>query len=217
MYLQLRRQRWLLILVIWTRLVIGFAFVPSGLKKVMGERFTVLGTDNPIGFFFEGLYQSGFYWKFLGLSQLLAALLLMSQRFATLGALLFFSIICNIWVITLSLHFAGTTIVTSLMLLANLGLLAWDYNKFKGLFYRDRPKTRWIPDGTALPNASHTWEWAGFLLFIWAVSGSLLLEHTSNRLVALLFLLSLPLVVILITIIDNRQTGKHENEIVATE
>ncbi len=31
----------------------------------MGNRFTILGLDDPIGFFFEALYRTGFYWRFL--------------------------------------------------------------------------------------------------------------------------------------------------------
>ena len=57
-----------------TRILLFLAFLPSGLKKVLGERFTLLGVDTPVGFFFEALYQTGFYWNFLGLMQLIAGL-----------------------------------------------------------------------------------------------------------------------------------------------
>jgi hypothetical protein len=46
----------------------------------------------------------------------------MTQRFATLGAVLFFCITINIWIITLALHFEGTWVITSLMMMASLML-----------------------------------------------------------------------------------------------
>ncbi len=91
------------------------------------------GAENPINsawHFFETMYQSGIYWKFIGLSQLLAGLLLMTQRYAKLGALINFPIILNIFVITISYEFRGTPIITGMMLLANLMLLIWDRNTF---------------------------------------------------------------------------------------
>jgi hypothetical protein len=57
-------------------------------------------------------------------------------RTATLGALMFFPLIVNIFVITVSLHFQGTPIITGLMLLANIYLLCWDYDKLKHLVTR---------------------------------------------------------------------------------
>ena len=41
-----------------TRILLALAFIPSGLKKLLGEPFTILGIDTPVGFFFEALYQS---------------------------------------------------------------------------------------------------------------------------------------------------------------
>ena len=129
-----RSSRVLRAFTVFTRVVLALGFLPSGLTKVLGNRFTVLGVDNPVGFFFEALYRSGFYWNFLGLCQLAAALLLLVPRTATLGALLYFPIILNIFVLTLSMHFTGTPFITGLMLLANLYLLCWDYDRLKCLF-----------------------------------------------------------------------------------
>jgi uncharacterized membrane protein YphA (DoxX/SURF4 family) len=122
----------LFVLFTWfTRILLALAFVPSGLKKLLGERFTLLGTDNPVGFFFEALYQAGWYWNFLGFMQLLVALLIVIPRTAFLGALMYLPIIINILVILVAMHFRGTPIIAGLMLLANLYLLFWDYKKVK--------------------------------------------------------------------------------------
>ena len=99
---------------------------PSRRQQMEG---TVAG-HNP-GYFFEMMYQSGLYWQFLGWAQLLAGLLLLTQRYALLGALVYLSIIANIFVITISYDFAGTSVITGLMLLAGLLLLAWDWNRLR--------------------------------------------------------------------------------------
>lgn len=77
------------------------------------------------------MYQSGLYWQFLGVAQLAAGLLLMTQRYALLGALLFFPIIANIYVITISYDFGYTSVMTGAMLLAALGLLVWDWDRLR--------------------------------------------------------------------------------------
>ena len=115
----------------FTRILLAFAFIPSGLKKLLGERFTILGVDDPVGFFFEALYQAGWYWNFLGFMQLLVAILLLIPRTTFLAALMYLPIIINILVIVIAMHFRGTPIIAGLMLLANIYLLFWDYKKVK--------------------------------------------------------------------------------------
>ena len=114
-----------------TRILLFLAFLPSGLKKLLGTRFTILGTDTPVGFFFEALYQTGFYWNFLGFMQLLAGVLLLIPRTTFFGAILYLPIIINIFIIVVAMQFKGTPYIAGLMLLANLYLLLWDYKKLK--------------------------------------------------------------------------------------
>jgi uncharacterized membrane protein YphA (DoxX/SURF4 family) len=130
---RVKEQRYLKVFTVLTRVLLALGFLPSGLTKVLGNRFTILGVDNPVGFFFEAMYRTGFYWRFLGLCQLAAAALLVIPRTATIGALVYFPLILNIFVITVSLHFTGTPFITGLMLLANLYLLCRDYDKLKPL------------------------------------------------------------------------------------
>jgi uncharacterized membrane protein YphA (DoxX/SURF4 family) len=122
------------VLFTWsTRILLFLGFLPSGLKKLLGEKFTILGLDSPVGFFFEALYRTGFYWNFLGLIQLVAGVLLLIPRTSFFGALLYFPIIINIFILVVSMHFTGTPYVVGLMLLANLYLLFWDYKKLKAV------------------------------------------------------------------------------------
>ena len=137
----LRTNRFNHWIIIHLRYLIGFAFFPSGLVKIFGERFTRISTDHPIGYFFEALYQSGFYWNFLGLAQITAGILLMTQRYATLGALLFLAILTNIWIITISLAFKGTWVITSLMMIAVLMLVIWDHHKLLPVFNYNKAST----------------------------------------------------------------------------
>ncbi|WP_247656515.1 hypothetical protein [Maribacter sp. MMG018] len=126
------------ILIIYTRYLIGGAFVFASLIKIKGHRFTSeSGELNPINsawHFFETMYQSGLYWKFIGIAQLIAGFLLMTQRYSKLGALINLPIILNIFIITLSYYFAYTPVVTGLMLFANLLLIFWEWNEIKILF-----------------------------------------------------------------------------------
>ncbi len=46
---------------------------------------------------------------------------------------MYFPIILNIWAVTVSMHFRGTWVITSLMLLANVYLLCWEYDRLKPL------------------------------------------------------------------------------------
>lgn len=131
-----RKSKLLGIFTVFTRILLALAFLPSGLTKVMGNRFTVLKIDDPVGFFFEALYRTGFYWRFLGICQLTIAALLLIPRTSFIGALAYFPLILNIFVITVAMHFTGTPIITGLMLLANIYLLCWDYDKLKRLLSR---------------------------------------------------------------------------------
>ncbi|ASV31859.1 hypothetical protein [Maribacter cobaltidurans] len=126
------------IFIIYTRYLIGGAFVFASLIKIKGHRFTSEnGELNPINsawHFFETMYQSGLYWQFIGITQLIAGFFLMTQKFSKLGALINLPIILNIFIITLSYYFAYTPVITGLMLSANLLLIIWEWNELKILF-----------------------------------------------------------------------------------
>jgi len=164
-----RTKRWTNIFVIYLRYLIGGAFVFSAVPKISGERFmTLSGEDAPIDtfpHFFETLYQSGFYWEFLGWGQLLAALLLMTQLFATLGTLAFFPIILNIFMITISYEFGGTPVVTGVMLLANIFLLTWDAEKLLALFLPEQNHEQVLANRYNEFANHKFWAWLGLLLF----------------------------------------------------
>ena len=129
-YDEYKRNQWLRYFAVFCRVALALGFIPSGIVKVMGERFTGLPPNHPLGHYFDALYLTGFYYRLIGVSQLTAALLLLIPRTALLGAILYFPIIFNICLLAYATRFEGTRI-TTLMLMANLYLLCWDGARLK--------------------------------------------------------------------------------------
>lgn len=129
-------------LAILSRILLALAFVPTALVKVQGLPFTVMGTDTPVGYFFDAMHRTGGYWRFIGWAQLVAGALLLVPRTALVGAILFFPIVLNIFVITVALEFKGTPWITGPMVLAALFLLCWDYHRLKAIVF---PAARAVP------------------------------------------------------------------------
>jgi hypothetical protein len=139
------------------------AFLPTGLVKLLGRRFTLLPVENPIGFFFEAMYRTGPYWHFVGAVQVLAALLLLVPATALLGALLFLPVAVSILLITAGVGFGNTVLVAAGMVLSVGWLLLWDADR---LLSAARPLLR--PSGGEAPllDGAHPVEIAG-----WTVGG----------------------------------------------
>src|SRR4051812_43345523 len=138
-YAELRRNKWLRYFAIFCRIALALGFIPSGLVKLRGDHFTGLPSNNPLGHYFDALYLTGSYYTFIGLGQLIAAILLLIPRTALLGAIFYFPIMLNICVLDYALRFEGTRIAT-FMLLANVFLLAWDYPRLKSILAISRHK-----------------------------------------------------------------------------
>ena len=137
-------------LTLGTRVLLAVGFIPTGAVKLLGRRFTTMSPESDIGLFFETLYRSGPYWRFLGLAQVLAGLLVLSRTTATLGALAFFTIMLNVFFITISYDFRGTPVVTGLMLLATVYLLLWDYDRVRPLLGRGAEGALELPPASRL-------------------------------------------------------------------
>ena len=129
-YAELRRNKWIRWFAIFCRIALALGFIPASIVKMSGQRFTGLPSNHPLGHYFDALLLTGFYYTFIGVAQMIAALLLLIPRTALLGAIFYFPIMLNIFVLTHATRFDGTRIVT-LMLLANLFLLVWDYDRLR--------------------------------------------------------------------------------------
>ncbi|CAM1347623.1 hypothetical protein [Tenacibaculum crassostreae] len=191
--------------IVYLRYIIGFSFVFASIVKIQGLRFTSTSGElhaiNTSWHFFETLYQSGGYWKFIGLGQLIAGLLLMTQRYAKLGAVLFLPIIANIFVITVSYDFRGTPFITGAMFLATILLIIWDWNTFKVLI--NKPQK--IELNNRLENY-RIWEVLGFSFFIITLLSKFIISKT----ILMPLFLCLPLLGIIVGIIGIRKYKRQQ-------
>src|SRR5262245_65929497 len=121
-YGKLRRNKWPQRFSIFCRIALALGFIPAGIVKVTGERFTGLPSTHPLGHYFDALLLTRYYYTFIGVGQLTAAILLLIPGAVLLGALLYFPIILNIWVLSFVTRF-NVTHVTMLMTLVILVLV----------------------------------------------------------------------------------------------
>lgn len=128
-----RARRWLHLVAINLRFLIGFAFVPAGLKKVIGEPFTAAGNRGPFHDFLHAFYATGFFYHFVGAVQLTIAVLLLTQRFAWIGALLALPVTTTIMVFCWSTAVYPTATVVTLMFLGTVALVLWDLPRWRGV------------------------------------------------------------------------------------
>jgi len=137
------RRWWMQLFAAFTRCVIAVGFIPPSIPKILHKPFTTLPDSNPVGHYFNALLGTGYYYEFIGWSQLIAAILLLIPRTSHFGALLFFPIIVNIAVLTNAVGFAGTWLITIFMSLAGTFLVAWEYDRLKPIiFYTRKERTR---------------------------------------------------------------------------
>ncbi|MEZ5425208.1 MAG: hypothetical protein R2747_02980 [Pyrinomonadaceae bacterium] len=134
-------NRFLQLFTAFTRVLLAIGFIPPSIPKILGLPFTTLPDTDPVGHYFNALLQTGFYYRFIGLGQIIAALLLLFPRTSHLGALMFFPIILNIAVLTNSVGFKGTWLITILMFLASVYLVCWDYDRWKTILFSRRLKS----------------------------------------------------------------------------
>lgn len=131
LYYEAKSDKWFRNFAVFCRLALAASFIPSGLIKILGERFASgLPSNNPLGHYFDALQLTGYYYTFIGVVQVVTALFLLIPRTSLLGALMYFPIILNICVLTYATRFAGTRLNT-MMLLASLFLLLWNYDRLK--------------------------------------------------------------------------------------
>ena len=131
-YLKIKKNRWYWLFSVFCRLSLAYAFLAAGMVKIVGERFASgLAEIHPMGAYLEALHHTGYYYTFIGIAQVIAAIFLLIPRTVLLGALLYFPIIVNIWVLSFAVRFEGSLVTSPLMVCANLYLLVWNYDRLK--------------------------------------------------------------------------------------
>ncbi len=159
------------------RFLLAAGFIPSGMQKVLGYRFTSLPVDHPMGHYLDALYQTGFYYTTIGVFQVLAAILLLIPRTALLGALLYLPIIFNITVLSIAVRFDGSLVTSPLMVLACLYILFWNYDRLKYVLpFKSSSITKEKIHPLPFRSAQVRWIFAGFFGF---ALGLTVLIHSS--------------------------------------
>ena len=58
-FLRLRSSAFCYRFTLFTRILLAAAFIPTGMVKLMGQRFTLISPEHPIGAFFEAHIEQG--------------------------------------------------------------------------------------------------------------------------------------------------------------
>lgn len=131
-YFKIKQNRWHWIFFVLCRILLAYAFIMAGTVKILGERFASgLSEIHPMGTYLEALHHTGYYYTFIGYAQVSAGVFLLIPGTVLLGALIYFPIILNICILSLAVRFEGSFVTSPLMVLANLYILAWNYDKLK--------------------------------------------------------------------------------------
>jgi hypothetical protein len=159
-----RRTRWVAVAVVNLRFLIGFAFLPSSLKKLLDQPFTDPDKSGRFHDFLDAFHATGGFYGFVGAMQLAAATLLFTQRFATLGALIALPVLTAITVFCWSTAVYPTASIATMMWLGTVGLLVWDLEKWRAVVARDdRPhEVRLTPITDRID--LRLWSWCGVVM-----------------------------------------------------
>ncbi|MBN3583301.1 DoxX family protein [Algoriphagus aestuarii] len=131
-YFTIKQNRWHWLFQLFCRILLAYAFIVAGMVKILGERFASgLSVIHPMGAYLEALHHTGYYYTFIGYAQVTAGVLLLIPSTVLMGALLYLPIIVNIWILSYAVRFVGSYVTSPLMVLANLYILAWHYDKLR--------------------------------------------------------------------------------------
>ena len=145
-FINVKQNRWIWLFSIFCRVSLALGFLAGGYVKIIDERFASgLSIIHPMGSYLNALHHTGYYYTFIGIAQLLAAIFLLIPRMVYLGALLYFPIILNIFILSFAVRFDGSLFTAPLMLLANIFLLCWHYDRLKFILPIRNPQPVVIP------------------------------------------------------------------------
>ncbi|MBK9071123.1 MAG: hypothetical protein IPL79_09005 [Myxococcales bacterium] len=142
---RLRGRRGLHLLAANLRLLIGFAFLPAAIKKVLGQPFTEPTNVGRFHDFLHAFFATGWFYEFVGVVQLVAATLLLTQTWALLGAVIALPMLTAIVAFCWSTQVYPTAIVASGMWLATVALLIWDAPRLAHLAASSSARARETP------------------------------------------------------------------------
>lgn len=131
------------ITILSIRILLGVIYITYGVVKLMGGQYYYgdfvidSKTIGPSATFFVWAFfgYSKVYAAFTGMCELVAGILLLIPRTATLGAAAVFPIALNITVMTFGFGFPGVKYLSLTYTVLSAVLLAWDYRRLKLIFW----------------------------------------------------------------------------------
>ncbi len=107
-----------------TCIFLGFTFFTSGMAKLYVDH-AFIGFIGPVWLEDElSKYDLGMYARFIGYAQVVIGYLLLTVRYSTLGAVMLVPLAGNIFMVTVSMNWAGTPYVLAVLLVMN-ALVLW--------------------------------------------------------------------------------------------
>jgi uncharacterized membrane protein YphA (DoxX/SURF4 family) len=134
-------------LLLSLRITVGLIFVLMGQWKIGHNEYAMGGR---IGELFRFMETTGLWWDLVGWSQVVAGVLLITQRFASFAALVLFGITLNIAAVNLAFwpEFGTTMGLTAYALAALVLLLLHDLDRWQYVFWKQPP----VVGGSAPPD-----------------------------------------------------------------
>ncbi|MBK6264430.1 DoxX family protein [Marivirga sp. S37H4] len=143
-------QKIISIFFIVLQLSLGALFVYAGVRKFIPNPARKAATEQSIEppahvvqmkAFIGGLKAPDYFWPLLGVVEILAGLLLISQYFALAGAFLLLPVTLNIFLFHLYLKPEDTPglLMSGLYLAGNLLIILYDYKKLRLTFFTPKP------------------------------------------------------------------------------
>lgn len=130
--------------IVIIRLALGLLFVYAGIQKFTPKpprQSSEVIAELPdhvvkIKAFIGGMKQTDYFWPMLGVAEVLCGMLLLSQVFALLGAVMLVPITLNILLFHafLETHEVGELALTVLYFLANILVIAYHFKELKPIF-----------------------------------------------------------------------------------
>jgi uncharacterized membrane protein YphA (DoxX/SURF4 family) len=126
------------LLLVFLRVTVGIAFVAMGSWKIGTNTYAMGGR---VGELFSFMESTGLWWDLVGWTQVVAGAMLITQRFATVAALVLFGVSVNIAAVNIALWPAfGTTVWLTAYAAVSLALLLLhDLDKWQYIFWKQPP------------------------------------------------------------------------------
>lgn len=116
--------------------------IPSPTDQIEKVKSGELTTENvevlKIKNYIFGMKQTNYFWQFLGIAEIAFGLLLITQVFGLLGAIMALPITINIFLFHIFLESdeVGEIIETFLIMAVNIWLIAYEYKRWKGILFK---------------------------------------------------------------------------------